>query len=192
MRDLGVGLQLVGIAIQVVGVGFSVYGFWRTWHEFASPGENLRDWLTIPMRRASQRLERSRFIAWVHRLLGRPIQHPVGAGVAIGGGGALRARGRMQYPPIDVSDLTAAVAELDRRVREQVDRLSDVRDRMDDADETTAAAFRTISDQLGHEVAALQSRDRRVAIGGIRPAMFGLALTAIGLLLIGSGLAWAG
>jgi hypothetical protein len=85
-----------------------------------------------------------------------------------------------------------AIVELDRRVREQADRLSDVRDRMQDGDEAMRSELQLISDQLKRDVATLESRDQRVALGGIRPALFGLALTALGLGLIGLGLVLSG
>jgi hypothetical protein len=179
VRDLGFWLQLAGIVLQLIGVAFSVYGFVRTFHEFAPVGEDIWDWLTVPV------------LAWVTRFLGEHGRHAVGT-ATVTGGGSVRARGRMQYPLLDASDLSAAVVELDRRVREQSDRLSDVRDRMADNDETTRAALQAMHGRLDREVAALETRDQRVAVGGIRPALFGLTLTAVGLSLIGLGLVLSG
>jgi hypothetical protein len=70
VREPGFWLQLAGIVVQIIGLAFSWYGFYRTWHEFAPQGENIRDWLTVPVRAAVRRLGQGRIAAWMRRVLG--------------------------------------------------------------------------------------------------------------------------
>ena len=143
------------------------------------------------MQAAWQRL-RKRIEARLNRLLRRPPQHIALAGAATGVAAVFNARARVQYGPVDTSDLTAAVEELDGRIRQQVDRLADLHERELDDVKALRDALKALSDQLENEATELRTRDQRVAVGGIRPAAFGLFLTAVGLLLIGVGLIVAG
>jgi len=96
---------------------------------------------------------------------------------------AARLQARIRYGALDPSDLTSAVLELERRVGQLVDRLADVDERVQDEREADLVAVAELRERLAGAIADLEARDRRVALGGLRLEMFGLFLTALGLVV---------
>lgn len=125
----------------------------------------------------------ARVSGWARRLLRRPPPQITGEAIFVQGAGSVRARGRVQYPPVDPSDLPTATAELDRRLREVVDRHADLQERVQDEGEASLKAARELSERLDREVEELRSRDQSVAIGGIYWETLGLLVTGVGLVL---------
>jgi hypothetical protein len=99
------------------------------------------------------------------------------------GAATVHARGRAGYGPVDQSDLPAAIAELDRRTGELLERIADLRDGAEDNDVAVQDSIRELTAKLELEVVDLRSRDQRVAVGGIYWESVGLLLTGAGLVL---------
>lgn len=174
MREVAAVLQLVGLFVMGFGV-------WRTWKDFGPPGPMWGPPLA-PVVRAWRRGS-----AWarerVRRLLRRRPPNIVGSGVWVQGAATVHARGRVGYGPVDQSDLPAAIAELDRRTGELLERIADLRDGAEDNDVAVQDSIRELTAKLELEVADLRSRDQRVAVGGIYWESVGLLLTGAGLVL---------
>ena len=175
-------LDVAGFVLQVAGLVLAGVGLRQTWLEFRRPDERFLDPVLAVVRAVGQRAARVR--AAVLRRLGRPSQKVVGAGVAMGGGGALHARGRVNYGKLPADATTEdALRELDRRTRDIMNRLADVHDQHIDDTDDVRKAIDALGKRLETEVGHLAERDRRLAVGGIRQAALGLMLAAAGLCL---------
>ena len=163
----------IGLALQLVGLLVMGLGVWRTWREFALPGENLVEPITRAGRAAWTALVQRTEALW-RRILRRPRRVEAHAEFASAVGMAAR---------LQASDLTSAVLELERRVGQLVDRLADVDERVQDEREADLVAVAELRERLAGAIADLEARDRRVALGGLRLEMFGLFLTALGLVV---------
>jgi hypothetical protein len=175
------GLNILGAFVQVIGVSVALIGAWRSWQRFGDEG--LADPVMLPIRRAARRV-------WVglervaRRLLRRPVHKEAHAGVAMGLGVALNARGRKQFRvlPGDL-DPTAAIGELDERTRELMDRANDLRDQLADETALIRQEAAGIADRLSQTRQELEARDRAIARDGIRLQFVGLALVLAGFVL---------
>ncbi len=175
-------LDVAGFVLQAAGLVLAGVGLRRTWLEFRRPDERFTDPILAVVRAVGQRAARMRAAAL--RLLCRPSQKVVGAGVAMGSGAAFNARGRVNFGklPAEVT-IEDALRELDRRTRDIMDRLADLHDQhLDDTDEVRKA-IEALGKRLETEVGRLAEQDRRLAVGGIRQAALGLMLAAAGLCL---------
>ncbi len=173
---------MAGFLLQVAGLVLAGVGLRQTWLEFRRPNERFLDPVLAVARTVGQRATRVR--AAVLRRLGRPVGKAVGAGVMISGGGALHARGRVNYGELPADTTTEdALRELDRRTRDITDRLADVHDQHIDDMDDVRKAINALGKRLDTEVGHLAEQDRRLAVGGIRQAALGLMLAAAGLCL---------
>ena len=105
---------------------------------------------------------------------------------------AFRARVRVGFGPLDVSDLEAALRELEQRTARLATNVADVDERW--ADETDALRSEVVAlrARVDAETVLLRDRDQTVAVGGLRPAVFGLFLNGLGLLVTAVGLVVSG
>lgn len=167
--------------LQIAGLVIMGYGVWRTWEDFGPPG---RMWdPPLAAIRAGWRRLTARLAGWGRRLLRRPPRKVVLAGAAVGAGSSVTARGRVQYPPVDASDPTAAITTLDVRVRVLVDRLADLQEHVEDEEAALRGAMQELVARLEREVSDLRAQDQRVAIGGIYWETIGLFVAGAGLVL---------
>ncbi len=178
--DLGLSWWVVvGTLLQFTGALVTAYGLARTWREFAEEG-----FFDEPKRRlrAAWAVARVQARAIGDRLL-RRHRRVAGAGVAIGGAGSLTVRGRIGWAPLPTTS-KAAIKELDRRIGQLLDRLSDTQERVQEI----GAEITRLGGTIRTEVERLERRDRRVAVGGLRVAVSGLMLVAFGLFIQAIGL----
>jgi hypothetical protein len=183
----GSALQIVGIALQVIGLGFAGYGFWQTFRAFAPEGEGFCGWLGRPMAERGRRIGQRIALRW-RRLLRRPQQHVTGFGASVMHASTFSARVRVGFGPLDLAEHEAALRELERRVGQLSDRMAAVDEHWAEETESLRNEIAALRIRVDAEIAVLKSRDQTVAVGGLRPAVFGLFLNGLGLLLIGVGL----
>jgi len=166
---------VVGFLFQIVGLVVTAIGFRRTWREFATGPFPPRQWLLVRGRG---------FAAWFRRvILRRPQPHIAGSGIAVGGGGAFIARGRIGWGPLSGKTARAQILELEQRVKDLANSTFNKTDALEDS---VAAVRRDIADvasRLDMAAARLERQTRTVAIGGIVWESFGLLLVVIGLAL---------
>jgi hypothetical protein len=171
----------IGTALQLLGVVTTGVGFWRTWREFAAPREGFFDPIAVPLR-AGWRRGSLKVEGLIRRVFRRPKAVVVGAGSITVGAAAFNARGRVQFGELPPTT-KAAIAELHRRTKDLMDRVSDNRE---DTTDGLAAVRKEIADlasQVDAVAAGLEQRTRRVAVGGIRIEAAGLVLVALGTVL---------
>ncbi len=170
-------LILTGGLLQIVGVAATFRGSIRTWNEF-SPDERILDPTRTRIGRALATARRT-----ITSLLGLP-QPPHQGAVDFVGTSTLTASGtsREQFGHLDSeAEVRDALSELDRRTREIMDRLHDVRDSLVDDQSALKDRIAALERELVARVADLGTRDQRVAIGGIKTLLWGLALVAAGV-----------
>jgi hypothetical protein len=166
-------LDVAGVFLEALGVALAGVGLWQTWQKFAPEGEGLLD----PLRQLSARIMRA-----ARRRLGRPAGQVVNLRGVATGSGTVRARGRVQYPPLKEGMATElAIAELDRRVRQLVDTVSNAHERLADELEEARRESGELAGRLANEVTRLEQQGVRVAVGGVRLQASGLFLVAVGL-----------
>jgi hypothetical protein len=175
-------IVLTGFALQIAGVLISAVGFWRTWHEFGPPGQWFFSWFVDPVREAL-RSTVSSVESLLRRLVRRP--KPITGYADVG----FRFGIKVGRPTVFVmpgplsEDVPAAIRELDKRIRDLIEKLAvlDSRhaDDFDKRDEAIAKANREIDEA----VARLERRGQRIAIGGLRAQTLGLTLIGFGLML---------
>ena len=172
----------IGSALQLLGVGAMGLGVWRSWHEFALSDERFLDPLIVPIREAWAAVT-ARVAALWRRIRRRPRHVAVSVSEAISAGAAFNATVRVGFGPLDPSDPTAALLELERRIGQLNERLATVDERLADERNADRADVTTLRQDLERAVGDLESRDRRVALGGLRLEVLGLFLTVIGLVV---------
>jgi len=173
------GLTVAAVGLQGVGVLAAGIGLRQTWAEFHAPSETfygppmerIRRWV------ATVRAASSRFLRAILRLPDHREVH-TGDG-AVGLAAAFVARGRAGWPPVPKA--TESIPELDRRTRELLERVQDVKDGLSDEVANRAAAEQAISVRLDEAWTRLDAQTRRVATGGIRLEAFGLFCVVLGL-----------
>lgn len=181
-------LNVLGVGLEAVGVGLAAFGTWQTWRDWGPEGEGITDPIILPLRRAIG-TARIRLLVVARWVLRRPARHVAMSGVSIGAGSAANARlrGRKQFGVLpEDTDLSLAVKELDARTRELMDRVNDRRDEIEDGLEAVRTELNNALAQLGDALQIVREQTRRVASGGVRLGMLGLAIVAVGLLLQGS------
>jgi hypothetical protein len=183
----GSAVQVVGIVLQAIGLSFAAYGIWQTFRAFAPEGEGFWGWLGSPIAERGRRIGQWTALRW-RQLLRRPQHHVIGVGAAIGLVGALNARVRVGFGPLDLSQQEAALRELERRVSQLSDRIAEVDEHWADETDSLRGQVAALETRIDTAIAELKSRDQTVAVGGLRPAVFGLFLNGLGLLLIAAGL----
>jgi hypothetical protein len=168
------------VVSQLFGVVIAFVGLWKTWHEFAE-GERFRAPYVERARAIAERVV-ARARRMVQRLLRRPPQQIVGAGVAISAGGVLKARGRAIWGLLP-EPTEAALAELHRRTLDLSKTQADAIERLDDAIEDVRSAAEAFSTRVDEAIRRLEALNRRVAVGGVRWEASGLFLVLLGLAL---------
>jgi len=186
-------LQSLGIGFEVVGLLVALYGLRARYREFAPEGRGAFDPTIQAARQTARRL-----VHWtsarIRSILRRPPKVEALAGVAHGtAGGSARLRGRVGFGVLPTGRSNKpALADLDRRTRELLERVSDVRDGLEDAAARIDADVEAVRVQLRVEAERLEEQTRRLAIGDVGLQYVGFAMIAVGLILQGIGAAAAG
>ena len=183
-------LQVVGIAVQSVGILLAGCGFLETYREHDPDGRFWSFYTAPAAERGRGALQRTETL--VRRLLRRqrPVRVAVGS-ASLTLSGSIRARGLVGFTPLDASDLSAAVQELERRINDVNSRMGRDTGRLDDELDAEKQAREDLAAALEATAEELRQRDARVATGGLRKAVTGLLLNAGGLLLIAIGIVLA-
>lgn len=178
----GDGVSLIGMGVEAVGVLLTGYGFLKTWREFGDEGL-IRDARPLLAASAAARRAAQAADSLFRRLTRRPRNVVVGAGAAhLTVTGSVHARGVVGFRPLDPKLRTRdAIVELDRRVRDVIDRLGTEAGRREDADNEVRAYAENIDKRLDELRGELDSQGKRIAVGGLRVAFSGLALVFVGL-----------
>lgn len=170
-------LILAGWILQVLGLAATARGAVRTWNEF-SPDERILDPARTRIGSASATARRK-----IRSLLGQPqlSKRTSGGGIdTIGVTSSVTVR--KQFGELDSeAEVPAALSELDHRTREIMDRLHDVRDSLTNQHSQLKDRIAALEGDLAVRVADLGQQDRRVAIGGVKTVLWGLAFVATGV-----------
>jgi multidrug efflux pump subunit AcrB len=171
-------LSAAALSLLFLAAVFQIVALVKIWLAFGHEGETslgvVRGWLhrfAAELDRAGQR---------VGALVLRRRKVVVGSG-AIAIGAAFNARVRVQFGLLPAGS-KGALAELDRRTKELMDRVSDEKERREDE---TGSIRREIDDlraQTARDIEALRERDRRVATHGLGWELGGLACTVFALI----------
>jgi hypothetical protein len=174
----------VGFLFQIIGVGVTVIGFRRTWREFASGPFPPKQWVIVHGRA---------FAEWVRRVILRRQQPKiVGSGVAVSGGGAFTARGRIGWGPLSGKTAKAQIIELEQRVKDLANSAFNKTDALEDSVVAVRRDIADVASRLDEAAAKLEQQTRTVAVGGIVWESFGLLLVVIGLALQAVGFVFGG
>lgn len=175
---VGSVLTLLGVALQVLGLFVTAAGFWQTWHEFATEPFPPAQWVRVQVARGR---------AWFKRTILRRrsgIEVHVGSG-SVSGAGSLHLRARVAWPPLTYSSVDDALAQLEARLNQLLNSISNADERLDDAIGELRTEIKGLRARMDEVVEETKARTNRVAVGGIVWASFGLALATAGLLLQG-------
>jgi hypothetical protein len=173
-------LNIVGVTLEAVGLVIAALGGWQTWRDFAPTDEGLWDPAVGTFRRVLKRVveftERG-----IRRLLGKPKAIELHAGVVRGSAlvsGNLTVR--KGYGPL-TANTAEALRQLDDRTREILKKVYDERDAVDQRLRDLRSELEEVSKRLDEPVDTMGAQTRRVAIGGIRLQLVGLAFVGVGL-----------
>lgn len=186
-------LQILGIGFEGVGLLVALYGLRARYREFAPEGRSAFDPAIQASRRTADRLVK-RTSAGIRSILRRPPKVEAHAGSAHGTASAsIRARGRAGFGPLPTGRSNKpALTELDRRTRELLERVSDLRDALGDEAARIVGDVEVVREELRAEVQRLEKQTRRLATGDVGLQYVGFAMIAIGLVLQGIGAAIGG
>jgi hypothetical protein len=175
-------IVLVGFGLQIAGVIISSWGFWTTWREFAPPGGRFLGWLMHPVRDAVGAAARKVEFA-LRRLFRRP--RPITGYASVGGrlnlSGGL-GRVRIGYGDLP-SDSAAALAELHRRTKQLMEKVSAVDERLAQETGERESGVKALQTDVDARFGRVEAMGQRIAIGGIRAQTLGLTLIGLGLIL---------
>jgi hypothetical protein len=171
MCAVAVPLQILGLVCIAVGAIATALDF----TSLAQLTERIRAWWTRTRANAAR---------WLRRVLQRRQDAQAGTADAIGF--ANDARTLIEYGPLDRSDVPAAIAILDGRVRELRDSLTALQEKVADDALATRGAIQRLTDELVSLGAELRSRDVSIAAGSIGWFIVGFALSVAGLVFAGS------
>jgi len=174
-------LAVGGTILQLAGVALTAVGFWRTWREFGDPDVGFFDPVTVPVRGGWRRLAITAE-GVVRRLTRRPRSVVVHGSTFVQQMATVSARGRVQYGDLP-TETGAALAELHRRTRDLMDRLSNTQEMIADGLRDVRAEIADILRRIDGLRAEFDRQARRVAIGGIRLEAGGLLLVALGTVM---------
>jgi hypothetical protein len=179
-------IQVVGLVLEVAGLVLSVVGLWRTWHALGPEGQT---YVPIAELRAlvesAERLGRDLSHRAAARLgLGRDADAQAGRAPldAMAWNAKARATGRYSTLSADMV-LRKAVAELDRRTRDLVDRIDREEDERRDETQRLDYELALFRDRMNEAIERLERQGQRVAIDGLRLQGMGVFLVLIGLAL---------
>jgi hypothetical protein len=173
----------IGTTVEVVGLFVALAGLLRTWRDFAPKGEPIYGRELRLLQALGRRLRTA--LAEIRRRVTRsPRGRHIALEAAISGTGELNVTVRRGYGPL-LSDLSAAeaMAVLDQRTRELMDRIEDASGAAREEGARAAAAERLLEKRVAEVASSAASNIQRVATEGLRIELFGLALVAIGLVL---------
>ena len=180
-------LTAVGVAFEIFGLVVTGAGAWRTWKEFAPPGEGFLDPVVVPTRVRWRRVSAAATRAY-RRIAGKPSPRVVGAGVIVQGGGAFNARGRIQFRTLPMDgNPEDGLKELDERTRQLMTMASDTKELVEDGLAAARDEMAAVAGRIDEIADAFDRQTRRIAVGGIRLQALGLTLIALGLMLQGLG-----
>lgn len=171
---LALALNLAGILCQVVGLvlsGHALLGAWRTYR----PGEPL---LPPGARAALDRLRAA---------LGRPAHRTVTPSAADAAITAHRASVRITDGPLP-HETRDALDNLDRRLRALRAQVETHNERLAEDQDAIRAELRDVRALVAATERRLADQDAEIAAGGVRPALVGLFIVAVGTLLQGLAL----
>lgn len=169
-------LVIAGGAMQVAGVIITFVGAVRTWNEFSD--ERLFDGTLEGLRSVAHTVH-----VRLRALVGRPMAvrasgRIIGPAVEVSGSG----RVSVSYSPLsNESDLNDSVNVLDERTRALRADLSRLSDRLTHEISPLDRRLTSIENELTVSLSRLEEQDRRVATGGIKAVLGGLALVGIGI-----------
>lgn len=175
-------INWLGVAFEIVGLAISGVGLWQTWREFATPNERFLGPIVDGTRAAF-----SAGVAAVESLVRRILRRPakpivVQVGVADMALTTDRLSVRIGYGSLS-SEVQTALAELHRRTQELMDKHTRVDERLAGETEAREEAMRAVKEELARSLASHESREQRVAVGGVRTQSAGLFLVVLGLVL---------
>lgn len=170
---------MAGAGLQIAGAVVFVIGLVKTHDEFAE--KTLR---VLAAEQGRKAWNRARDVG--RRLLRRPERKAAYGQGAVGFGTAFDARGRVGWGPFP-STTKAALAELERRTQQLLDRLSTETELRQDDLKNVRAELQAIRDELGGTDKRLRNLARRVAIGGLGLEALGFLLVIVGAALQGLG-----
>lgn len=174
-------IVLVGFGLQIAGVMISSWGFWTTWREFAPPGGRFLGWLMHPVRDAVVAAARSVEFG-LRRLFRRP--RPITGTASLGGRMILSGRGTVRIGYGDLPDASAAaLAELHRRTKQLMEKVSAVDERLATETEERLSGLSSLQNDVDTRFGRVEAMGQRIAIGGIRAQTLGLTLIGLGLML---------
>lgn len=173
---------LAGFALEAIGLIISALGFWTTWREFEPAGGQFLGWLLSPIGRWIA-AGAARGESAIRRLLRRP--KPIAGYARIGG--RLNLVGGIASVRIGYGDLpgdqVAALAELHRRTKQLMERLSSVDEQLAKEADDRESAVQALQSDLEARLGRVEDQGQRIAIGGIRAQTLGLTLIALGIVL---------
>lgn len=173
-----------GLILEGLGVIVAVWGVHVRFREAEGDGHNEWDPLTASLSLLARRGWHSVETAF-RRVLRRPrsAQHVTGSGMIVQGAGSVRARGRVGYGRVTLSNHELALHELARRTQELSGRVADVRDHADDEIERLEAALGDLRQALLGAIVELREEHRRVASADVRVQLVGLGIVGVGIML---------
>jgi hypothetical protein len=185
-------MQILGFLFEGVGLLVAVYGLRERRREFAPPGRGAFDPAIVSARRRTSHLvtavgER------VRRILRRPQRIVVGtATLHLGSPGSVKLRGRAGFGPLPTGRSNKpALAELDRRTRVLLDRISDAQEAIQDQAEKADGDLGALRTEILDKAERIEARVQRLATGDVALQYTGMAMIGIGLVLQAIGAALA-
>lgn len=154
----------------------------QTWIDFAPADDGFFDFILLPVLRLVRAVRRAA-VTLVRRLLHRPV---VGGGGAVTATATVKATGRvstrLQFGslPTDVRDALAALADRTQRLS---DMLMATREQIEGESARSQETTQTLREEFAADVARVEGRAQRVAVGGMRLQAFGLVLIGLGVVL---------
>ena len=174
-------LTAFGLLLQVLGGLVAFWGLIKTHDAYAD-----RTVLTIVKNRAAR--VRDRLGTMLRRLLRRRTGHVVGAGGALGFGGALNARAVIAYGPVPPRmPLRDAINLLDERLRQTSERLTRLEGSVESLADESRTELKRLREDVEREVVRFRELVRNAAIEGLMTEAVGLVMVTIGAVVQGVG-----
>lgn len=174
-----IALVVLGLVLQLAGVAATARGATLIWRDIAAPGETL----TSPAIAAIRHIV-SRCMTKLIHLFRTPRPKTIRAGASAVLSLSAKARGYKNFRELPADVVPAdAIAELDDRTREMMERLGQLSNKLADEVENRKTENSVIGRNLRSEITEQAERERRRAVTGIRYEALGLLLLTLGSLL---------
>ena len=177
--DLEAYLVVVGGTLQAFGVLVTGWGAVQTWNAYR-PDEALLAPIISRLTRA-----RARVANRVRKILRLPPRvHVITLGVVAEVETTASVRVSKQYGLLETgANTAAALRELDRRTRETMEKANDLDRVVDEVRSELRAQVEKVKTESESRDTEQVSETHRVATGGIRGVLWGLALTLLGIVV---------